>query len=102
MSQQLFPDILTGQPSPAGTGLNLYRCGSIVFSGTLSEASLDRVLAFLESPKCEPGPSLTIDPMEFTHYRATVACEHCWCKTKAHCGPHTVAVCCHCGESKPT
>jgi hypothetical protein len=61
MSQpQFFPDVLTGHPAPIGTGFNLYRHGQIVFSGTLSEESLCRVLAFLETrcgpvqvPKCE-------------------------------------------------
>lgn len=121
--QQLYPDALTGRPSPGGTGFNVYRDGHVVFAGTLGRESLARVLAFLETT-CEPA-----EPPECQHrwFFAAAAlphvscsrcgekypqpeppkcepepCEHCYCKRTPYCDSSYILSCCHCGQYKPT
>lgn len=85
-----FPDLLTGEPSPAGTGLNVYRDGVRVFAATLSHQSLNAVLPVLQrlaeshahcdSPSGDPPPE-------------------CWCPCVHRSGNHYR--CLQCGKVFP-
>ena len=85
---QLFPDALTGQPTPAiGDGFHIFKGGRLFLAGTLSPQSLCKVLAFLDAD-CETcPPELKCEPK----------CErHCFCRPNPLNASDSI--CCHCGE----